>query len=251
MRRAIRCFVLVTGLALSWAAGAAETITLATTAWPPHYTPEVEGDGYFSEISREAFRRGGYELEIAFVPWKRAVDGGKKGYYDGVLGIILTPERARYFEYSIPVKETELLLIARKDSNLPDTYSSYQELIGYTVGVTRGYFLPKEFEEAGFNINIADRDELNLLKLLKRRVDLIADYGDAVYYFINTKYPEYKGAIKTLSPPIDVVAMHNTISKKRARSEEIVAAFDRGLESMKEDGTFDAILRKHGILPVE
>ena len=92
---------------------------------------------------------------------------------------------------------------------------------------------------------------MNLLKLLKRKIDLIIDYGDAVYYLINTKYPEHKGEIKTLLPPVDVLALYNTISKKEARSEEIVAAFNRGLESMKEDGTFEAILRKHGILPVE
>lgn len=257
-RNIFEVFCLVVFIGSLWAlpltvpdVGAAETITLATTEWPPHFSPAVENDGYVSEISREAFKRAGYELEIAFMPWDQAVEGAKKGDYDGVMGISLTPERARDLEYTKPLGEVHLALIKRADSNIPDTYSSYQELTGHTVAVVKGYYLPKEFEEASFKLDLTDSDEVNVLKLLNQEVDLIIDYGDAAYYLIDTKHPEHKGGIKTLSPPLEVVAMHNTISKKRARSEEIVAAFNQGLESMKEDGTYEAILRKHGVLPVE
>lgn len=232
-------------------AGAAETITLATTDWPPHYSPSLESDGYFSEISREAFKRGGYELNIEFVPWKRAIEGGKKGDYDGVMGLVYSSERAHKMEFTKPIRAVNLVLIKRADSNIPDNYSSYQELTSYTVGVPRGYILPKEFEQAGFKFEFADGDELNLRKILKRRVDLIIDYGEVVYYFLNTKYPENRGELKTLSPPLEVSPLYVTISKQRTRSKEIVAAFNQGLESMQADGTYEAILLKHGVLQAE
>lgn len=232
-------------------AGAAEQITLATTEWPPHYSQKVENGGYVSEISREAFRRGGYELEIVFVPWKRALEGAKRGKYDGVMGIYITPERTHVFEFTDPIWQTRLVFITRADSNLPETYSSYEELTAVTIGVPRGYLLPKELEEAELNFEFSDGDEQNLLKLLKRRIDLILDYGNVAYYLINTKHPEHQGKIRTILPPVNITPFYNVISKKKARSEEIVVAFNRGLVSMNEDGTFEAILTKHGMLPVE
>ena len=74
-------------------------VTLATDPWPPYYGPDLENQGYFTEISRAAFQRAGYQLVVEFVPWKRALKMAKTGKYDGVLGAFYNDERTQWFTH--------------------------------------------------------------------------------------------------------------------------------------------------------
>jgi len=51
----------------------AEPLRFVTVDWAPFYAQNLAGQGFYSVLTREAFARAGYELEISFVPWKRAM----------------------------------------------------------------------------------------------------------------------------------------------------------------------------------
>jgi polar amino acid transport system substrate-binding protein len=78
-----------------------------------------------------------------------------------------------------------------------------------------------------------------------RRVDLmIADVF--LMSELLKKYPDYQGKVKAVSPPVLESSLHLLISKAHPDHATIVADFDRGLQEMRDDGTFDAIVERFG-----
>lgn len=49
-----------------------------------------------------------------------------------------------------------------------------------------------------------------------------------------------------LAPAITINPLHNLISRKIANGQDMVDAFNKGLKMIQEDGSYDAILKKHG-----
>lgn len=70
-----------------------EALQVAALDWPPYYGPDLEGGGVFARITRAAFERVGYRIEIDWMPWQRALAMGERGAYDLVLGGYDAPER--------------------------------------------------------------------------------------------------------------------------------------------------------------
>lgn len=56
-------------------------IVLATGNWEPYYGETLPNGGIVTEIVRRAFRRVGYELEVKWRPWARAMEVTKQGKY--------------------------------------------------------------------------------------------------------------------------------------------------------------------------
>ncbi len=56
-------------------------LRVVTCNWEPHFGENMPGGGYFSEITRQAFKRAGYASEIYFMPWKRALHVVKNGVF--------------------------------------------------------------------------------------------------------------------------------------------------------------------------
>ena len=82
-----------------WAADK-RVLNIAATEYPPFYSAEIEGGGFMTEIVTEAFRREGYDPDIRFLPWKRALEGAKRGKYDGLFTVWYRPEREEWFLFS-------------------------------------------------------------------------------------------------------------------------------------------------------
>ena len=68
-------------LTLPWA-HASETVTLASTEYPPYYGSSLPQGGVIAEIARQAFKRTGYELRIEWDPWARALKTAQEGSDD-------------------------------------------------------------------------------------------------------------------------------------------------------------------------
>ena len=64
---------------------------------------------------------------------------------------------------------------------------------------------------------------------------------------INTNHPELRNRIKIVNPAFQVEKLYNPITKKITDHEKIAADFNRGLELIKKDGTYNKILKKYGL----
>ena len=157
-------------ISCSGASAAERTLNIAATEFPPYYGKDLENNGFFTEIIREAFKRSGYNLEIDFLPWKRALEGAKRGKYDGLYSVWYRLEREEWFVFSDALPANELVFFKHKDMDI--SFGSYDDLKPYTIGVVRGYALPPGFEEAGLKTALGNDDEQNMRKLYKRHVAL-------------------------------------------------------------------------------
>ncbi len=225
----------------------AETkIVFATMESAPYQSEHMENQGFLVEISKESFKRVGYDLEIRFVPWKRAMSEAKFGKVDGVLGAWYNVERTKSFEYTEFIGKSTLIFIKRKSQNIE--YNTLKDLKDYRIGVVRGYTYTDEFDKAAFlKKDIVPTTEQNLLKLIHKRIDVTPDIEEVVHYIIKSKIPEYLGSVESVGKPLKVHLIYNIISKKNPASKKIAQDFNIGLKMMKEDGTYDDILKENGI----
>src|SRR5205085_9119457 len=75
-----RWWVLLTLAAWLWHAPAlGRKLVLAATEYPPYYSESLDKGGPVAELTVAALRRAGYEVELRFMPWARALKWGEQG----------------------------------------------------------------------------------------------------------------------------------------------------------------------------
>jgi len=66
----------------SFATADDKVVRLATLEWAPYTSESARHDGATTEVVRRAFEAMGYQLEVVFYPWERAIKmGGDLGYF--------------------------------------------------------------------------------------------------------------------------------------------------------------------------
>ena len=241
----MRKFLVVSGLLLFQLLCATPKVVFTTMASEPYQGPDLLNEGYVVEITREAFKRVGYDFEVKYLPWARAMFEAENGTTDGLMGAYYTKKRTKIFSYSEPIGKVQLVFFAKKTTQVK--YKTLKDLSPYTIGVVRGYAHNKDFDEATFiQKEETSTTELNLRKLLFDRVDIIADSRNVILFLIATKYPSFNNSLEVIHPPLQVNYLYNIFTKKVKGYKKKVKDFNRGLQMLKDDGTYDAILTKHG-----
>jgi len=223
-----------------------KTIVLANeTSWAPHYGKELKEGGYTTKIIKEALARVGYKLEIKWLPWNRAVVLASKGIYDGLGACYYNSNRASKFSFTSSLGSTQTSFFKLKDSNIK--YKNLEDLKSYKIGIAKGYGYPKVFTDAKYLDTQTTKDaKTNIVKLANKRVDLTIGSKKVIQNIINVDYPQYKDKIVAVEPAVDSMPLYVAFSKQKDGYEQKVKDFNRGLQMIKKDGTFDAILKEYG-----
>ncbi len=220
-------------------------ITLGTSEWGPYFASTLKNNGPLAEVVTEAFKRSGYEVEIQFMDWNRAVALSADGKLDGLFGCYQSKERAEVLELSQPFGEATVVLFAKKGANI--SYSSLEDLKPYKIGTMRGNKVTDEFDSASYlKKDPANKLEINIKKLLAERIDLFVESRFVALDMINSQFAQDKDKIEVLSPPLKTNTLHVGISKKIGDAKKIQEDLDAGLKAIKDDGTMDNILKSHG-----
>ncbi|MBW8192524.1 transporter substrate-binding domain-containing protein [Neiella marina] len=219
-------------------------VVLATPEFPPHFSEQSAGQGYYSEIVREALARAGYSLDVKFAPFERAIQMAEHNDINGILGALLTAERQNKFYYSDPVVDVELSLFGRADE--PVSFDSLHDLRGYKIGVMRGASISEAFDHADY----LDKQEVtsqlqNLSKLISKRIDLFACEKQHVAHLIEQHHPEWQDQVTALVPALDVRSVHIMLSKDNPAHQTIIEHFNLQLAAMRADGTYQHIASNH------
>lgn len=215
------------------------------TSWAPYYGKDMLNGGYTTEIIVEAMKRVGYDVKIKWLNWNRAVELSKRGIYDGLGASYYTKERAKFFAYTDEISQTQTVFFKLKSSDIK--YSNLNDLRGYDIGIAKGYGYPKIFLEADYLKTVdVPKLELNIKKLLKKRIDLMIGSQKAIQHLLNIRYLEQKNEIEMIMPPVDSMPLYVAFSKESKGYEQKVKDFNKGLKIIKADGTFEKIIKKHG-----
>jgi len=130
-------------------------------------------------------------------------------------------------------------------------FENFEDLRGLKIGMTKGFSYTKEFWDAAnkgiFKKDVVVKNELQLMKLLKNRTDLVCLNTTATLYELKTKGLSDK--VSYLKKPIKSKPYYNTFVKSSdyPNLDKVRKQYDIILKEMKEDGTLNKILQKYGL----
>lgn len=225
---------------------AAREISMVTNDWAPFFGSELENDGAVTVIVKAAFQRVGHNAEIKFVPWLRALKLVKYGEHDLLMGAYYSDERSKTYLYSDPFWDIKLGLVAPKSLNI-NHYSKLQDLTPYKIGIVQGWVNSPEFDAADYlNKQETTNQILNVRKLLKNRVDMIVTSYDIFRYEVATQSGYTHSDFVFIQPPLNSHKLHLIVSHQLPEGKKIIRDFNKGLAAIKQDGTYDKILKEYG-----
>ena len=221
------------------------TLNIVSTNYPPFYSDSYRKNGAVAYIVAQAFLRRGYHVSHKFYPFTRATLLVKTGKADGIVGLWYRKEREEWADYSHPIVPLNIVFYKRKKSDI--SYEKLSDLQGFRIGVGRGYANPPEFTQAKLTTEESSSDMRNLKKLFFKRVDLVLIGRELAKYLIRTGPEEYADTFEEIGKPLSVEQFHFGVSKKVPDYKNLTKEFNLGLESMRQDGSLEKILKDYSI----
>lgn len=203
--------------------------------------------GLATDLIRTVFRRMGYDTSAEILPWNRAVAKTKSGVYDVLYNAYFSESRARTFAVSDPYLYSPIHFCAKKSAGI--SYITFRDLRPYKIGVVLGYVNSREFDETDYLVkDPAPTDLHNLKKLISGRVDIIVIDRYVATHLIKTSpfLLENITAFDFLEPALKMMPVYAMFSKEIPGHQNRLTHFNRELRQMRKDGTYEAILEKHG-----
>ncbi|MEJ2044863.1 MAG: transporter substrate-binding domain-containing protein [Reinekea sp.] len=248
MKKFLVTFLLTATAIFSFSARAddSKVIVAAADAWPPFVDPAAPGNGLSLEIITAAFKTQGYEVQYKDIPWVRAVDGVKNGTYDILPDAWMAEARKADFLYSEPYATNEINFITRKDD--PFEYTGLSSLKGKTVGVINGFAYDEEFMGSSeFERSGVPDFQKNIKKLLIKRIDITLEDRIVAKHILTQEDPAALSQIRFSEKSLSHEELYIAAGYKNPRHEEIISAFNKGLEIIKADGRLDKILNNQSL----
>ncbi len=157
---------------------AGEVVRVSTLDWPPYTGSDLPLGGATTEVVRAAFAKMGYDVEIEYVPWKRAIDMAADGT-DSVIAYFpgYHCEHRGGFVASEPLGNGPLGFAEHAEA--PITWEVLDDIADQQlkIGTVLGYANTDEFDAkvgTGWILAIPSNDDLtNLKKLLRKRIDAV------------------------------------------------------------------------------
>lgn len=224
----------------------AMTITAAGDPYPPYGDPKHPDGGLGMEIIRAAFKTQGHEVAMEYVPWARAESGVKNGTYDIVPFTWRTEARLKVLLFSTSFAVGNVRFIKRKGD--PFEFNGLESLNGKLVGTVRGYGYGDAFNAASTFTRENGNDLMtNIKKLLRQRIDLTLEDEIVARSIIGAEDPQALEQIEFAKTPLSVNPLYVTAGLQNPKAQEIIGAFNKGLEIIKANGTYDRIFKKYGL----
>ncbi|MFA5621397.1 MAG: transporter substrate-binding domain-containing protein [Thermovirgaceae bacterium] len=226
--------LLILTLICSPAAAQTRTVTVSTSYKSLLSTPEQTG--MLDLLVKEAFKRIGLEAEVVFNPTGRSLEDVNEGLFDVEINRIKGMEKEYPNLVMVPEHNMVMRFVAFSKEDLP--IDGWDSLRGLRIGVVKGWRILEE-NTRGFPDVTLVPTETELFNMLDRdRID-VALYDELTGYE-QISLRRFKG-MRHLEPPLAGREMHLYL---HARIRDLVEPLSEALGSMKEDGTYDRIVRQ-------
>lgn len=245
MPRLHRALALIGLLLLSQCAYAGK-LHLVADAWPPFTDSTLVNGGLATDIVSTALARAGYASDFEQVPWARALQGVGEGRYDVLVNAWFNEARTRLGQFSGEYLLNRVRFIKRKDE--PIEYNNLQQLHEYPIAVVRGYaYSPAFDDDPGMHKVPVHNFSMAVRMLAADRVKLTLEDEYVARYYLARESPKVRNAVEFMPDPLSENSLHILVSLKNPEHQQIIAGFDREIAAMKADGSYERLLRQHGM----
>ncbi|MDH4871040.1 transporter substrate-binding domain-containing protein [Pseudomonas sp. BN515] len=244
MRR--RCGFALFALLLATASAYAETLRMAADVWPPFTDARLPGNGLAAELVSTALKRAGHRPEYVEVPWARALRGVQVGDYDLIVNAWYSDERARFGQFSQPYLTNRILFLKRKGSDVD--FRTPADLKRYSIAVVRGYsYLPSFDADTSLNKVAVKGFQMAARMLAAGRVQLTLEDDLVARYYLGRELAGVRDQLEFLPRPLSENGLHILVRRSHPRHQQLVDEFNRAMQAMRDDGTYQAIFARHGL----
>ena len=227
-------------------ANAAEKLRLVADPWPPFTDALLLNGGLATDIVNTALRRAGYTTLYEQVPWARAMLGLSEGRHDVLINAWFSEERTKVGQFSAQYLLNRVRFIKRKES--PIGALTHEQLHKYVIAVVRGYAYTPVFDSDTQLQKVPVQNFSTAIRMLAAdRVDLTLEDEYVARYNLAMEPDEVRDRVEFLPGSLSENSLHILVSLKNPHHDKIVADFDREITAMKADGTYDELLRLHGL----
>ena len=211
----------------------------------PYVGNELLNQGLSIEIINTAFQRAGYKTSFVFETWPRTYESGLIGVYDVIGSIWRTKDREKDFVFSDAYLFHEIKFIKRKvDTEVK--FNNLDDLQGLIIGTLKNYAYRDNFTQSRKIIKLQQNHLIqNLLFLTQEKIDMTLGDIRKIRYEINKYMKSSMTKLEILPQALIKRGAHIAVSKSNPDHIDIIDKFNKALESMKRDGTYDAIIKKH------
>lgn len=224
-------------------------LVLGWEPWEPYQYVNRRGDlvGLDVEMVTAIIENMGCKLSYKELPWKRHLNLLKKGSIDLASGASKTAEREEFAYFSAPYRVESAALFVKKGKSEAYKLTKLEDIsaIGFKLGVTRGYYYGENYEKLSSDekftaqLDEVHNDSFNYYKLQKDRIDgFLADVPSAI---AGLKSEALLDTVERHPLKIyedDIYVMFS----KQSTSQEMVEAFNKSLQELKENGTYQQIM---------
>lgn len=253
-RHCMAVFLLLTAAALR--AESPDVLTAATIEHPPHsFREDARITGLHVELMQVLANRLGYHLNVRLYPPARTLLVIQSAEAQIIFPIVKNPQREALLWFSAPIGCAGSTFYQRRGANLH--WATWRDLAGYRIGAINGYAYGADFMKAidagEIHVEFAfsdDPNELNLRKLLARRIDLAVLNPDVFSWLQDTRRPAYDGIEPIDGPAISAQrSFHVGFVKQYEGSEALQQAFDRVLAEFRKTDAWPTLHARFGLRP--
>ncbi len=218
-----------------------EQVIVTTLDWPPYTAASLPKLGATTEVVRQAFDNAGLDVDVQFLPWKRAISEAKNGkavaYFPGY-----HCKHAAEFAASDPVGTGPLGFAEHVEA--PISWETVYDLgeQKLKIGTVLGYANTDEFDEkvgSGWIRAISAKDDLtNLKKLLRRRIDAVVVDKLVMSYLVATEpaLSEAANLLQFNEKPLEDKILHVCFKEDEVALRD---RFNDGLEMVDTEKVVD------------
>ena len=227
-------------------------VRLTTGEWPPFCSERAEQGGLLPLVVREAYASQGYHVELAFLPWPRALMKATDGNWDGTIGWQRTKERELIYHFSQPLMVSNNVFFHRAGSSF--NWSKLSDLRDLKIGTTRGCVYSPTFRSdarrLGLRLIDSDSEIVNLKLLARGRIDIFPGDQRAIFRLLLDQPTRDLAKQLTFHPRILSKVNRGVIFPRgKARSKELVEVLDKGLAVLEKTGRLEKLMAQDANTP--
>lgn len=163
-------------------------INIATLEWPPYTCSRCPDGGVASKVLKEFFLKQGYEVELSFYPWARAVKLTENDQVDALWPCWPNDVSGTKLKVGTPFFKSTFGFISRKSSNIE--LKQIEDLGKYRTGAVAGYGYDEDIlqvlKSVPKKVQYVTDDKSNLKKLIGNRIDIALI--DLINYEYSSKF---------------------------------------------------------------
>jgi polar amino acid transport system substrate-binding protein len=235
--------VLVCSLLFSAGVAADQPVRLMFNTSPPYSDRALPEQGLAVELVNHIYKRAGYQPEIRFDSWTRALEGVSLGLYDALGSAWHTEARSEEYLYSDAYLSSDLVLVKLRSDQAD--YFELSHLAGKRLGAQADYGYGVDFASVP-NLLLVEENHViqSLLKLLNGSVDLVI--GDQRTLALQMREYLSKDVHKFEVVEMGLPQRKRYIAATRAikGEEKMIKAFNQALVETRKDGSHAAIVAK-------